>query len=317
MGVYVARRVIVSLPVLLGLSMLVFTILQLPPGGPVDFYASQSSRLSDADRRAIEQLFGLDRPRPVQYLRWLTAVLQGNWGRSYQDGRRVTTVIGERLPPSLQLAAASLLIAVFAAIPLGIFAASRGGGFCRYAIDIASILGISVPSFWLGLVGILVFSRWLGLLPTGGMYTFGARRTLLDGLQHLAMPAVVASAYWVAAWSRYVRGSLLEVIRQDFVRTARAKGLSEAVVLRRHTLRNALMPLVTLVGLRLPSLLSGVIVVEIVFSWPGVGLLLYHSMLSRDYPVLMGCLMGVAALVITGNLVADVLYTIVDPRVRY
>jgi peptide/nickel transport system permease protein len=317
MGAFVARRLFASLPVLLGLSVAVFTIIQLPPGGPVDFYASQGSNLSREEREAIERQLGLDQPAPIQYLKWLTAVLRGDWGRSYQDSRKVTAVVSERLPASLQLMGASLFIAVVAALPLGIFGATRGHVFWRNVLEVVSILCISVPSFWLGLIGILIFSLWLNILPTGGMYTIGVPRTLLDSLHHLIMPALVASLYWVGAWSRYVRGSMLEVIRQDYVRTARAKGLTERTVLWRHTLRNALIPFITVVGLRLPSLLSGAVVVEIVFSWPGIGQLLHHSMLSRDYPVLMGCFMGVAVLVIMGNLMADVLYAVVDPRIRY
>jgi peptide/nickel transport system permease protein len=317
MAAYIVRRLLGSLPVLLGLSIAIFILIQLPPGGPADFYASQASGMTQADRDAIKRQLGLDQPLPIQYLNWLGAVLRGDWGRSFQDSRTVTSIIGERLPASLELTVASLLVSVLASVPLGVLAATKGNAILRNTLEVLSIICISVPNFWLGLVSILVLSVWINLFPTGGMFTTGVPWSLADNLYHLLLPAIVASLYWVASWSRYIRGSMLEVIRQDYVRTAQAKGLRQQTVLWRHALRNGLIPFITVVGLRLPHLLSGVVVIEIVFAWPGIGLLLYQSMLNRDYPVQMGCFMGVAVLVIIGNLLADALYAVVDPRIRY
>lgn len=317
MGRFIVRRLLAAIPLLLGISVTLFVVIQLPPGGPLDIYAGEGTSLSRETRAAIEKQLGLDQPLAIQYLRWISSVLQGDWGISYFEHRKVTALIADRLPASLLLTGVSFLIAVVAAVPLGVFAATKGHRGLRNTVEISSILGISIPTFWLAIVAVLIFAVWLRLLPSSGMYTIGAPFSLSDRIQHIIMPALVASAYWVAAWSRYVKGSMLEVMRQDYVTTARSKGVTETMVLWKHCLKNALIPFITVVGLRMPYFFSGAVVVEIVFSWPGLGQLLYFSVLRHDYPVTMGCFMGVAALVIIGNLIADLMYAVVDPRIRY
>ena len=313
---YLLRRALASVPLLLGISVVIFAIIHLPPGGPMAVYGADP-RLNPADLALIEQRLGVDRPLPVQYARWFRAMLAGDWGESYKDHRPVTAVIRERVPATLELMLASVLIAAAVAVPAGVYLAVSRRPTARSLVAVLTVLGMSVPTFWLGLIAILVFSVRLDWMPAGGRYTIGAPFSAWDRLQHLVLPALTLSFFSLATWTRFLRSSMLEVANQDFVLAARAKGLRERVVTRRHALRNALIPLITVAGIDAPRLFSGALVTEVIFSWPGIGRLITESLLARDYPVLMGCFLIAAVLVVLGNLVADVGYAVADPRIRY
>jgi peptide/nickel transport system permease protein len=265
----------------------------------------------------IEERLGLNDPLPVQYLKWMKGVLTGDWGLSYKFGRPALSVIGERIGASILLVTTSLLIALALSVPFGIFSALFRNRSMQYFSSFIAMLGVSIPTFWLGLVVLLVFSAKLRIIPSGGMYTIGQPKNLVDLLLHLIPPAAVLATLYIAGWSRYVRSSMLEVVNQDYIQTARSKGLTNQVVIYRHALKNALLPLVTLVGLQVGRLLGGAVITEQVFAWPGIGRLLVESLIFRDYPVLMASFMLMAILVIVGNLAADLSYAIIDPRIRF
>ncbi len=311
---YLLRRVLLAVPTLLVTSMILFGILHLAPGGPVAIYASPDAGPEDLAR--IARLLGTDQPIPVQYMKWLGGVLRGEWGSSFRYREPVTTVLIGRLPNTLQLMLAAMVLAFAVAVPFGVISAVSRRRWVQYQASIASMLGVSIPTFWLGMMILLVFSVRLRWLPSGGMATIGIDFSLTDRLHHLVGPAMVLATLYIASWSRYVRSSLLEVIHQDYIRTARAKGLAERRVVFRHALRNALLPLVTLIGLQAPTLVGGAIITETVFAWPGMGRLLAESLTSRDYPVLMASFMIMAVLTVSGNLLADLAYGWIDPRIR-
>jgi peptide/nickel transport system permease protein len=251
----------------------------------------------------------------VQYAKWLTAMLTGDWGLSYKYAQPVGTILGERVIATVQLVVASLVIASAIAIPVGVLSATTRPALQRL-IGSAAMVGVSVPTFWLGIVVLLIFSVKWRVLPSGGMATIGADFSLTDRLWHLAGPAAVLATLEIAGWSRYLRSMLLEAMRQDYIQTARAKGLSEARVILRHGLRNALLPVITLLGLQGGRLVGGAMITETVFSWPGMGRLLVESLAARDYPVLMASFMLMAVLVLASNLAADLTYAVADPRIR-
>lgn len=313
MGRYILRRLLGAIPLLLGISIILFLLIHLPPGGPADIYAG-SPTVRAADLAQMQENLGLNEPLPVQYAKWLGGMLTGNWGVSYKDGRPVTQAIGERLPATLQLMVASLLIAILLAIPIGIYTATRAARLPRYLVNVLTMLGISVPTFWTGLMVILFFAGRLGWIPTGGR---GRSGDPLDQLHHLIAPALVLALVSMAGFARYIHSSMIEVMQEDYVRTARAKGLSRRTVIMRHAFRNASIPVITLLGLEVPRLLSGALVTEVIFSWPGIGRLITESILGRNYPVLMGTFMLSALLVVLGNLVADVCYGLANPQIRY
>jgi peptide/nickel transport system permease protein len=267
----------------------------------------------DLDR--LKEQLGLNRPLWVQYLDWAWRLVQGDWGHSFRDGASVLAVIGRHLFATLLLMGSSTVIAIALGTWIGIRGAThRYSGF-DYLATIGAMVALSIPTFWFGLVGIYVFSLRLGWLPAGNMYTIGDG-SVLDYLHHLILPSLVLALVHVAIWSRYMRTATLDVISQDFVKTARAKGLSERRVLLKHVVGNALLPMITLAGMQLPSLLTGALVTETVFTWPGMGRLFLDALGYSDYPVVMGLLMFSAILVILGNLIADIVIAIVDPRIR-
>lgn len=312
---YILRRVLLAVPTLLVVSMVLFTMLHMAPGGPMAVYASNPN-VDQAELMRIEERLGLNDPIPVQYRKWLTGMLTGQWGISYKFGRDVAGILSERIWASLQLVLTSLIIAVIVAVPFGVFSAVNRNRILQYVSNAVAMLGVSIPTFWLGLVILLVFSVRLRLIPTGGMAPVGEPAGLWVRLTHLLPPAAVLATLHLAAWSRYVRSSMLEVISEDYIRTARSKGLPERVVVYKHALRNALLPLITLLGLQGGNLIGGAMVTEVVFAWPGVGRLLTESLGGRDYPVLMASFMIMSVLAIGGNLVADVCYSFADPRIR-
>jgi peptide/nickel transport system permease protein len=314
MTAYVGRRLAAAIPTLLAISVVLFIILHLAPGGPLAVYSVGL----DADPQqiaAIEQRLGLNDPLPVQYAHWLLGIATGDWGHSYKYARDVNSVIGDRVWPSLELMLTALVLALLVAVPLGVLSALSPRKTIQHAASVLSMLGISIPTFWLGLMILLLLSVRLRLLPSGGMATVGAGFDPLDMLQHLIAPALVLATLEIAGWSRYIRSSMLEVAAQDYVRTAQAKGLAQRLVLYRHMLRNALLPLITLVGLQGGRLIGGALVTEVVFAWPGMGRLLSESLAARDYPVVMAAFMIMAVAVVLGNLLADIGYALADPRV--
>ena len=312
---YLARRVLQGLIVLGLVSMAGFGVLHLAPGGPAAIYA-MSPTMSAEDLERLTRELGLDRPLPVQYAAWVTGFVTGNWGRSYRDGRLVREVITDRMPATAVLVVSAFSIAVLVGVGIGVLSAVRQYSAADHVATLAAMIALSIPTFWLGLMAIYVFSVLLGVLPPGNIGNIGGNFSLADRLLHLVLPAGTLGVVMVATWSRYTRASMLEVIREDYIRTALAKGVSRATIVLKHALRNALIPLVTLAGLQLPLVFSGALVTETVFTWPGMGRLFVDSLGYRDYPVLMGLLMLSALLVVAGNLLADVVYAIIDPRVH-
>lgn len=303
-----------ALPLLLGISLILFAVVHLAPGGPLDVYADNPS-VTPAALKRMAAAYGLDRPLPVQYLLWLKSTLAGDWGYSIRTGRPVTTEIADRLGPTLQLGGLSLLIALAVSLPLGVIAAARPGGWIDRLLGVATLVGLSIPVFWLALLLQLLFAVTLGWLPSAGYETVGAS-SFGDRLAHIAMPATVLAVATMAGWTRYVRAGMLDVLGQDYIRTAHAKGLTEAAVILRHGLRNAMLPAVTIIALDLASVISGAVITETVFSWPGIGSLFIESLDGRDYPVLMGLLILGSAAVIVANILADLVQAMLDPRLR-
>ncbi len=311
---YLLRRLGQSLLLLWIVSMIGFAVLHLAPGGPLAQF-TLTPGMTQADLARIAHQMGLDQPLPLQYWQWLRHMLAGDWGRSYRDNRPVLAVVGGHLPATLELMFSSTLLAVLLGTWIGVLGALRQRSVFDYLATVGAMVALSIPTFWFGLVVIYAFSVELDWLPVGGMYTTGDG-SFTDYAHHLIAPAVVLALVTVAIWSRYMRSSMLEVSSQDYVRTAVAKGLPRRVVILRHALRNAVLPMITLAGLQLPTLLGGALVTETVFTWPGMGRLYLDSIGYRDYPVIMGLLMFTALLVLLGNLGADLLYALYDPRVR-
>ena len=315
MLVFVVRRVLQAIPLLIGISLAGFVLLRLAPGGPMAVYA-QNPNMSEADMRRIERILGLDRPVHVQYLKWAAGMAGGELGFSYRTGRPVGEIIRERVPATLQLMGIAYVIAIVLGLATGIVSAIRRHSLFDYVATTGAMIGLSVPTFWFGLVVIIVFAGGLRWIPSGGMATLGMPFSLWDRFIHLVGPALVLGLWMTATWSRYARSSVLEVIGQDYIRTARAKGLRERTILLRHTLRNALIPLITLGGLEFRNLFGGALVTETVFAWPGVGRLYLDSLNYQDYSVILGLLLVTSVMVIAGSLLADVLYAVADPRIR-
>ena len=311
---YLLGRIGQNLILLVLVSIIGFAVLHLAPGGPLAQFALVPG-MSPADIARIAAQMGLDRPLPVQYWDWFTHLVRGDWGRSYRDTQPVLSVIGSHLFATLELMITATLIAIFLGVWIGIMGAIRRYSTFDYLATIGAMIALSIPTFWFGLVVIYVFSVKLGWVPPGNMYTIG-NGSLLDFLHHLIAPSIVLALVEVAIWSRYMRASMLDVINQDYIRTARAKGLPERTVLLHHALRNALIPMITLAGMQLPTLLGGALVTETIFTWPGMGRLFLDSLGYRDYPEVMGILMFSALLVLVGNLLADLLCAAADPRIR-
>jgi peptide/nickel transport system permease protein len=315
---WLIRRVLICVPVLLGITVLSFVFVRLAPGDPVRMmvnpeYMAGGTEDFIAQRRAE---LGLDQPLPVQYVAWLGEVARGNLGYSFFDRRPVGDILKERIWPTSVLMGTALLLALVVGIPIGLLAAIRQYSLLDYTSAALSLATISTPSFFLGLAAIYIFSLKLNLLPTSGMFSAGAPRSIGDDLDHLILPAAILGLNLAGPFVRYARSSLLEVIRQDYLTTARAKGLRGTRVIVEHAVPNALIPLITVIGIQIPALFAGAVVVEQIFSWPGMGQLALASITQRDYPVLMGFTMLIAVLVLLCNLLADVAYAVVDPRIR-
>jgi peptide/nickel transport system permease protein len=317
MLLYCLRRLAVGLAMLVALSLLIFILLRLTPGDPIDAYINPNVAMSQEEMAAVRARLGLDRPLPVQYLAWLASAVRGDLGFSLQrNGETVLGLIGERIGPTLLLMGAGLLIAIIAGIATGIIGAVRRNSALDLGLSVTAFFGISSPAFLTALVGLYVFSVMLRWAPSGGMLTPGAPFSIGDLVSHLILPALLLSIGHTALIMRYMRSSLLEVLNQDYVRTARAKGVTEFWVIVKHAVRNALLPVVTLIGSTIGIAVGGAIFLESVFNWPGMGLLLVNAVETRDYPVIMGATLIVGACVIIVNLLTDVVYAAVDPRIQ-
>lgn len=313
---YTARRLVQMIPLLFGISIVLFAVIQAAPGGPEGALLESGRFIDPAVIEAYRERLGVDQPVYIQYLRWLAAAFSGDLGTSFSTTRPVAEMIVERLPATLELMGAAFVFAAIVAILLGIVSAVRQYSWFDHLGTGLSFVGIAMPVFWFALILQLVFGVFLGWLPIAGTETVGAS-SLGDHLLHLILPTIVLSFNYIAGWSRYLRSSLLSVLRADYVRTARAKGLPERKVIGVHALRNALIPLLSIMALNLSSLFSGAVITETVFAWPGIGRMFVQAMFSRDYPLLMGILMLGSLMVIVFNLVADLLYGVLDPRIRY
>ncbi len=312
MSRYIAGRLAQGVILLFLVSVAIFTIIHKTPGGPA---LLNNPDVDPAVAREFRQALGLDDPIPVQYARWLKNVLRGNLGKSYQHSLPTTRLIAGRIPNTLLLSGTALLLAVALAIPLGVISSVYRYSAVDYAATVTAFFGVSVPIFWLGILLIIVFSVELGWLPSAGMVTVGAPFSIGDLLRHLIMPAAVLSTFPLAQLTRYTRSSMVEVLKQDYIRTARSKGLTEVLVLSRHALRNALIPVITVLGVLIPRLLSGTVITEAIFAWPGLGRLAVDSAITRDYPVIMGVTLLVSGMVIISNLLTDLAYAVLDPRI--
>ncbi|MCC6705120.1 MAG: ABC transporter permease [Thermomicrobiales bacterium] len=319
MGRYLLRRILISIPVLFGISIATYAFLNFAPGDPVTAMLNPQSMATlgpdwvDQRREAL----GLNDPVYVRYGKWLGQVAQGNLGYSYRDGQPVTHLIGERVWPTVKLMSMVVLLSIVIGIPLGVLAAIKQYSWIDYLSAVFGFGAVSVPSFFLALGLIYIFALKLQWLPVAGMNTVGQTPTFTDSLRHLVLPTIALGLAQAAPLIRYTRSSMLESIKQDYVQVARAKGLSERVVMLRHALRNVLIPLVTVIALDLPILFGGTVIVEQIFAWPGMGQLAITAVLGRDYPVIMGITLIGAAMIVACNLLADFIYALVDPRIKY
>jgi len=318
MAGYVLRRLLQSLPILLGVAVISFSLVHLAPGEPIDRFRTPTVRPEQLE--GLIRLYGLDRPLLEQFWSWITTYVQvwrpEAWGYSFLDGQPVLQKIGERIPATLLLGGTALLVTVVLAIPLGILAAVRQYSWADRLITSLATIGYSIPSFLLGLYLLFYGGVVLGAFPLFGMESFGREGDPVDIGWHLILPVASLAIQQVAGWSRYVRAAMLEILHQDFVRTAHAKGLPARRVIYKHALRNALIPVITLIGLTIPTLLGGAAITETIFSWPGVGLMGVDAVAQRDYPVVLAFVMIGAIGVIVGNLLADVAYAVADPRIK-
>ena len=315
---YIARRLLYAIPTLIGISIIVFAISRLAPGDPVQLYTFGIQDITQADVDRIRAAHGLDKPLPVQYIVWATNAIQGDFGRSIiYPSQNASRLIIERIPNTIQLAVAALLLQLLIGVPLGIIAALNRGKLIDQVARFFSTIGQAVPDFWMGLIFIIVFSVTLRILPSQGMLTIGKdQMDIADRFKHIIMPAFVLAFGGIALFTRLLRTETLEVIRQDYIRTAEAKGLADRVVVYRHALRNALIPVVTALGGVLTFLISGALVIEQVFTWPGVGQLTFQSAVAKDYPVVMAGVMIASTMLVISYLLRDLTYALVDPRIK-
>jgi peptide/nickel transport system permease protein len=317
MVAFLVRRMLIAVPVLLGILALTFVLVHLLPGDPATVMLSPEELVGDPDiieRRRAE--LGLDRSLPVQYVAWIRELSTGNLGYSFHRKVPVTQMIGPRVMPTLILSGTGVALALLIGVPVGVVSALRQNTKFDYISGAGSMLAISIPTFFQGLMAIYVFSIWLGWLPSGGMRTLGVPASGLDLLLHLALPATVLASVLIGPYVRYTRQSLLDVLRLDHITTARAKGVPYGKVVAKHALRNSLIPLTTVLAVQIPALLAGTVIIEFVFSWPGMGRLVIEGINSRDYPVILAVVMITAVLVLTFNFIADVTAAILDPRIR-
>ncbi len=344
MATYILRRLLQTIGLLFLLSIILFALVNVAPGGPLSAFGGK--RIRPEKIEILKRQFGLDKPLPVQYIYWLAGndwiqvdsdgdgvkdsfgtrkgILRGDFGFSYRTRQPVLEEIGSRLPNTITLMGITMVVALLIAIPIGIFSAIKQYSVFDFLATTFSFAGQAVPEFWLGLLLILVFYAWLKnpltgepLLPPGGMFSLDSGFSLSDRVSHLVLPVLTGALGWIAWYSRFLRSSLLEILPQNYLRSARARGLTEPRVIYKHALSNAMIPIVTLLALDLPYIFTGAVLIETIFAWPGMGRLYYQAAVERDYPLLMAVLIIGAAFIILSNLLADILYAYLDPRVRY
>lgn len=318
---YIAKRLFLMIPLIFGITLITFTVIHLAPGSPVEVQTEMSLKVSAQAKENLKKLYGLDKPLHIQYIDWLRRFVSLDFGKSFVDGRKVVDKIVERIPITLTINILSLILIFIVAIPIGVLSATKQYSLFDKLSTVFVFIGFSTPTFWLALLLMILFGVNMGLLPISGIQSIdvsemGHFERLLDWIKHLVLPVGVSAFGGIAGLSRYSRSSMLEVIRQDYIRTAKAKGLTESKVVFKHAFRNALMPIVTILGLAVPGLIGGGVIFETIFAIPGMGQLFYSSTMARDYPTIMGILVIGAVLTLFGNLIADVSYALVDPRVR-
>lgn len=313
MGKYIIKRILIAIPVLIGITIIDYGIMCLV-GSPLEMM--QGSRVSAGAIEAKEIALGLDKPFYVQYFIWLGQLLQGNLGYSIKSSQAVSAMIGSHLGPTLLLMGVSLLVSLLISIPAGIYSAVHQYSKGDYAVVTTSFVSSSIPSFFLSLLLVYLFTVKLGILPSSGMTTLGTGGGAADVAQHMVMPVIVLAVSMAGSNIRYIRSSVLEILQQDYMRTARAKGIGRFRVIYKHGLRNALVPIVTVIGMQIPTLFGGAVIIEQVFSWPGLGLMTMNAISNRDYPVIMGVCLLSAIVVLVANLITDIMYAVVDPTIQ-
>ena len=313
MGKYILKRILIAIPVLIGITLIDYAIMCLA-GSPLEML--KGPRISDAALQAKEIAAGLDKPLIVQCFVWLWQLLQGNLGYSMKSYEPVGVMIGSHIGPTLLLMGASLTLSLLIAVPAGIYSAVKQYSKGDYAVVTASFIGSSIPSFFLALILIYIFTVKLGILPSGGMNTLGMDGSVADTIRHMVLPVTVLAVSLAGSNIRYIRSSFLEILQQDYLRTARAKGIGYKRVIWKHAMRNALLPIVTVIGMQIPMLFGGAVIIEQVFSWPGLGLMTMTAIMGRDYPVIMGVCLLSAVVVLVSNLITDILYALVDPTIQ-
>jgi len=318
---YIAKRLFLMAPLLFGITLITFAVIHLTPGSPVEVQTEMSLKASAQARENLKRLYGLDKPLHIQYFDWLKRFAKLDFGKSMIDGRKVTDKIWESIPITLIIDLLSLILIFMFSIPLGVYSATRQYSLFDKISTVGVFIGFSMPEFWLALLLMILFGVQLGWLPISGIQSIDVSdmnkvEKFLDWVKHLILPVGITAFGGLASLSRYSRSSMLEVIRQDYIKTAYAKGLKTHEVVFKHALRNALLPIVTILGLSIPGLIGGSVIFEMIFSIPGMGRLFFSSVMARDYPTIMGILTMVAVLTLIGNLVADISYALVDPRIR-
>ena len=319
---YILIRLINSIPLLLGITLITFVVIRLAPGNPTFYEGAFNPRVKPEAVKKLEKLYGLDKPLYQQYLLWLKRIAKLDFGNSFVDGKPVIEKIKERLPVTLIINLLSLAIILVVALPIGIVSALKRDSLLDKSLTVFVFIGFSMPGYWLALLLMILFGIKLRILPISGLESLNAAQLKgwalwWDRAKHLILPVFISAFGGLAGFSRYMRQSMLEVLQQDYIVTAKAKGLPERVVVRRHALRNALMPIVTLLGLSIPGLIGGSVIFETIFAIPGMGQLFYEAAMARDYPTIMGILTIGAVLTLLGNLMADITYAFIDPRIRY
>jgi peptide/nickel transport system permease protein len=312
---FVIRRLLQAIPVLFGISFLLFVLMHKMPGGPLAMYVQQPGMTKERLGQLAAQM-GLDKPIWAQYVQWLAGVVRGDFGYSYTYGEPATQMMLQRFPATMELMLSAFTVSVIGSFALGIFGAVRQYSVWDHVVTTLSYFGMAMPTFWLGVLLLILFAVDLHWFPSGGISTATGPGGLGDRIRHLVLPATTLAVFLIAQQSRYVRAAMLEVIRSDFIRTARAKGLGERVVMWRHALRNALIPVVTVMILNAAFLFGGALVTETIYSWPGMGLLFINAITQSDYPVIMAVVSFLSVVIVFANIVADLLYALLDPRVR-
>ena len=313
---YTIKRLLIAIPVFLGITFIVFFLVNIAPGGPLDIMAS-SGELSQSDLEALRVSLGLDKPIIVRYFIWLGELFQGDLGTSYRTSQEVSLMIGQRLQASLVLTGTGIVMAIIIGVPLGIISAYKPYSKWDSLANFIAFLGSSVPNFFLSLILIYVISVKLGWLPTSGMYSTSGNREFGDLVQHLILPAIVCGIQPIGNYIKQTRASVMEVLNEEYIKTARSKGLKENIIVVKHAFRNALIPVVTSISLSIPFLIGGAVVTEQIFAWPGIGSLMVTAINNRDYPVIMGVTVLISVVVLVANLILDLIYAKLDPRISY